>query len=71
MNYKKFFELDSITVANKEIYPIVLLKLINVKDTFFNIDYEVVMFKIIENKKIYYKNVILSQKDFEYVKNFF
>lgn len=71
MNARKFFILDPIIIDEKKIYPIGLLKIMVFKDMFLNIDYEISLIKIIENKKIYYKNVNLSQKDFECIKNYF
>lgn len=71
MHARKFFQLKSITVGNKKMYPIALLKIIIIKDTFFSIDYEISAFKIIENKKVYFKNINLSQKDFDTVSKSF
>lgn len=71
MDAKKFFPLEPIIVGDKKIIPIGLLKIMLIKDTFFNVDYEISLIKIIENKKIYYKNVNLAQKDFEHIINNF
>lgn len=68
MNGKKIFILDAIKIENRVLFPIVSLKLSTVDDLFFNIDYEVLAFKIIENELTYFKNITLSQENFDLLK---
>ena len=65
---KKIFILDAIKIENRLLFPIVLLNLSTFDDFFFNMDYEVLAFKIIENELTYFKNINLSQNDFDYLK---
>lgn len=67
MNSDKFFQLNSIKIEDRTIVPIVHLDVTVFKNIFFNIDFEVSAFKIIENKKIYFININLNQNDFEYI----
>ncbi len=71
MKTKKFFQLESIKTGNRIIYPIAILKIASFKNTFFDLQYEISAFKIIENKKIYYKNLNLNQDELDYVINSF
>ncbi|RAP47011.1 MAG: hypothetical protein BZ135_02920 [Methanosphaera sp. rholeuAM6] len=68
MNGKKIFILDAIKIENRVLFPIVSLKLSTFDDLFFNIDYEVLAFKIIENELTYFKNITLSQENFDLLK---
>lgn len=66
---RKFFLLNPFYIEKRIIYPIVSLKVFKLNNLFLNIDYEVVALKIEENKNIYFKNVNLSKKEFNVVKN--
>ena len=65
---KKIFVLNSIKIENRLLFPIVSLKVLTFDNLFFNIDYEILAFKIIENELTYFKNISLSEKDFNSLK---
>lgn len=65
---KKVYLLNAITVGTRLLFPIVLLKVSTFENILFNIDYEVLAFKIVEKESTYYKNVNLTEEDFELLK---
>lgn len=68
MNKKTIYASEPVFVGDRKIYFILSL---SVKKSFFylDVDYEVVAIKIIEKEEIYYKNISLSEKKFEKLKN--
>lgn len=66
---KKFYILNPIEIGNRIIYPIVLLKFMQINNIFYNISYEVSAFKIIENNNTFFKNLSLNKKDFQHIKD--
>lgn len=61
-------QLDSISVGKRNITPIVRLALYLFDETYFLMDYEVVSFKISEYDNVYYKNIKLSDDEFDNLK---
>ncbi len=64
----KLFTLDSIKVEDRTIYPIANLELTVAAEVLYNIDFDVVALKIVENNNVYYKNISMSQEDFKKLK---
>lgn len=69
MHGNKKYILNPIIIGKREIYPIVNLSFLLIKNTFLNIEYKVVAIKINENSNIYYKNISLSESEFKKIKN--
>ncbi len=64
----KYFILNSFEVQERIIYPIAKLNLSEFNKMFYCITYTVVAVKISENNQVYYKNINLSNSEFEVLK---
>ncbi|MBQ6219563.1 MAG: hypothetical protein IJJ47_07530 [Methanosphaera sp.] len=62
---KKIYYSKPLVIESRSIYPLVLLKVLNVKNTFVNVDFCVLALKIIEKEKLYYINISMENDDFE------
>ena len=69
MDFSKYIELDEITLNTRNLVPIARMSGFYVEDTYLFCEYTVVAFVIYENDSIYYENVLLSEDDFESLKN--
>lgn len=69
MDFSKYVELDEITLNTRHLVPIARMSGFYVDDTYLFCEYTVVAFVIYENDSIYYENVLLSEDDFESLKN--
>ena len=69
MESEKTYELDSIKIGDREITPIASLKVSKIGEVFINIDFSTVAIKIIENDKLYLKNISLSEDSFKSLEN--
>ncbi len=66
----KLYLLDPIIIDKREIYPIARLGLNQImEDNIIYIKYTVVAICIKEDENIYYKNILLSEEDFDLLKN--
>lgn len=61
-------QLDSIRVGKRSITPIARLALYLFDENYFLMDYEVVSLKISEYENVYYKNINLSDDEFDNLK---
>ena len=74
MNYKlltKKYFIDPIIINNRKIYPYVKLDVDVIASGFLSLDYEVIAFKIIEKSEIFFKNVSMSNNEFNNFKKKF
>lgn len=62
---KKIYYSKPLVVESRRIYPLVLLKVLNIKNTFLNVDFGVLALKIIEKENVYYINISMKKDDFE------
>lgn len=60
--------LDSINIDDRKIFPIALLEMGVLNDSFFSYNLNVVAFKIIEKDLTYFINISLSEKEFKKIK---
>ena len=67
---KKYF-MDPIIINNRKIYPYVKLDVDVIGSGFLSLDYEVIAFKIIEKSEIFFKNVSMSDNEFNNFKKKF
>lgn len=70
MNAKKYLILEANEIGGRTIHPIACLE-VNKKNSFIGIHYQVVAFKIIEENKVYFKNVSLTEEKFKKIRNSF
>lgn len=69
MDFSKYIELDNIHLNNRVLLPIARISGVYFEDTYLFCEYAVVAFVIYENDSIYYENILLSDDDFELLKN--
>ena len=69
MDFSKYVELDEIVVENRRLVPIARISGYGLGDSYLFLEYVVVAFKITEGDLTYYENILLSQDDFELLKD--
>ena len=68
LNAKKYLILEAYEIGGRTIHPIACLE-VSKKNSFTGITYQVVALKIIEEKKVYFKNVSLKDEKFKKIRN--
>lgn len=68
MKANKIYTIKPFKVGQREIHPITSLT-VQKNSLFLNINFQVVAIRIVEKEKTYYKNISLSEEEFEKIKN--
>ena len=66
---KRLYYLKPFIIGFRKIYPLAFLKVLNVKNTFYNTEFTVVALKIVEKSDIYYVNISMNEKEFRKIKS--
>lgn len=65
MQGNKEFFIEPLIVGAKKIYPFVKLDVFMINNKHISVEYTVIALKIIEENKIFFKNISMSIHDFE------
>ncbi|RAP54125.1 MAG: hypothetical protein BZ137_03970 [Methanosphaera sp. rholeuAM130] len=69
MDFSKYVELDTIVLENRRLVPIARISGYGLEESYLFLEYTVVAFIITEGDLTYYENIMLSQEDYELLKD--